>query len=983
MNSAKGRPVKSRQQTVELFVAPNGDDRWSGRLPEPAKDRRDGPFATVLRARNAIRSLRKKPGAVAVPVRVRIRGTHYLDETLTFGPSDSGTAKAPVVYTAYEGECPVLSGGQRVTGWREEAVGGRACWVADLPAVAKGEWHFTQLFVNGRRRPRARLPKEGYYRFAAYPEGVEPVPQQWLCGPDRMHFRPGDIQPWRNLDDVKLVALQLWFEAHHRIKELDLDRSLVAFRAKSLGGLKDEKGEFARYFLENVFEALDTPGEWYLDRPSGKLYYLPMPGETPTTTEVIAPRLDVLVSFAGSERRPVSHIRLENLRLLHSEWDYPADDPGSIQAAFKVPGAVVFDRAESCVLYGCELAHIAQYGIEVRTGSSGNQIVACSIHDMGAGGVRIGHEWMRRQNETTVGPLVRTDSRPMATTVSDCEIHDGAMLHPSAIGVWVGNSGHNRILHNHIFNMNYTGISCGWTWGYAPTATVDNRIEFNHIHHINWSRVLSDNGGIYTLGIQPGTTLRGNLIHHIGCYGYGGWGIYPDEGTSEVIIENNVVYQTDDAGFSTHYGRDNVVRNNIFALSGRAHINPGMRLERHRTTVFERNIVCWEPENLRTSDWPLRNYLFRDNLLWKTTGPVDFGNGTTLDDWQAGGQHRGTILADPLFADPEAGDFSMRRDSPALRLGFKPIDLSHVGPRLGGRRPSSLDQWRAGVVKPKPIVCTLLELDTSGKLRLTVRNVGDATASGRLRLSAWPAGEIAVRGKASFTFRGLKPGGEKAACFEMEVQPGVGSAAIETHPTGRGLVPALLHVPRQWRIGRTPPIAAPADIGGRLESLDPVVLSMATRVAAALKLAVAGGDLAIEVAVNDRTIRRISPAWQGSCVELFADPADARPESPVVQLFLLPAAGAEPAEARRQDGVEEKPEPEIRVASEPTADGYMLRALIPLTVLKLATDLRAFRVEVAVTTALRPGVAQSRVALFGAVQAYSSSVGYGTVEVGC
>ena len=181
----------------------------------------------------------------------------------------------------------------------------------------------------------------------------------------------------------------------------------------------------------------------------------------------------------------------------------------------KQPGAVVFQGAEDCVLYNCEVARIAQYGVEVRAGSARNRIVACAIHDMGAGGVRLDHEWLGRVDVTSTGADEPVQRQPLATTVSDCRIHDGALLHPSAIGVWVGNAARNNILHNEIFNLNYTGVSCGWVWGYGPTATVANRIEHNHIHHINTARILSDNGGIYTLGTQPGTDVSGQMTRSI------------------------------------------------------------------------------------------------------------------------------------------------------------------------------------------------------------------------------------------------------------------------------------------------------------------------------------------------------------------------------------------------------------------------------------------------------------------------------------
>lgn len=778
---------------VTLYVSLHGRDDWSGTLADPRADAADGPLRTVAAARDRLRA--NRAGAVPIPARVWIRaGVHYLDETLEFTHLDSGTPEDPVVYAAFPGEAVVLSGGCRITGWRPQLHAGQDCWTADLPEVAAGRWYFTQLFVGGQRRPRPRLPKAGWYRFARLPDGAERR-VEWMHGPDRVHYQPGQFSArWRHRDDIKVMALQLWFEAHHRLAEVDEERQLVVFRAPSLGSLEDERGEMARFCVENVYEALDTPGEWYLDRAQGQLSYLPLPGEDPDYLEVIAPRLESLLVLRGDSGAPVHDLRFENLGWQHAEWDYPRDDPGSIQAAFKVPGAIVLDRAERCIFYGCQVSHIAQYGFEVRTGSTANAIVACAIHDMGAGGVRIGHEQMAAVEATSPGGTAPEPMRvPIATTVTDCRIHDGATLHPSAIGIWVGNSGRHRIAHNHIFNLNYTGISCGWVWGYGPTATVGNRIEFNHIHHINTERLLSDNGGIYTLGTQPGTVLRGNLIHDIGCYHYGGWGIYPDEGTSEVLIESNLVYATDGAGFSTHYGRDNWVRGNVFAGARRDHINPG-KLEGHRTTLFEANIVSWRQGALRPRDWPVTHYLFRDNLLWPHGGAALFGEGVPLAYWQGQGQHLGTQVADPLFADPDGGDFALRRDTPARALGCRALAVDSAGPRDRRGRPESYEDWPFADKAPLQLVRTRFVGLGENRYRVVATNDGDLPASGRLRLQVWPHGHARLRGTPRLAFRDLAPGASVEADFQVVPAPGARLVCVASVPVGTGLHPASLHV---------------------------------------------------------------------------------------------------------------------------------------------------------------------------------------------
>ena len=980
-------------RTLDIFVHPRGNDHWSGRLPEPNAGLTDGPVATVQCASVRARTLRASSEATGAGVRVLLRGGVYeMEKPLMLTGADSGTADAPAVFAAYPGEAPILSGGCRIDGWKTDTVNGRPCWAVDLPAVRTGGWNFTQLFVNGERRFRSRLPKTGYYRFTDIPPAPPGV--RWFKGPDVVGFEEGHIQEWRNRDDIRIVILEYWFEAFRRIKSLDLAKRRVGFNCGSIGSLRDERQLPARYFVENVFEALSEPGEFYLDRAAGRLYYLPLPGEDCATAEVIAPRLSELLVLAGCEDAPVRHVRFENIAFRHAEWNYPDDDCGSVQAASKVPGAVVLAWAEECVLYGCEVSHVAHYGIDIRTGSAGNRIVACAIFDLGAGGVRIGHENMERVDETTTAiQPPRRDGRRMATTVCDCEIHHGSRIHYQAVSVLVGNSGGNRIRHNHIHDMNYTGISCGWTWGFGDNATVDNRIEFNHIHHINWERMLSDNGGIYTLGRQPGTTVRGNLIHHIGCYGYGGWGIYLDEGSSEILIDNNCVYVTDDACFFTHYGRDNVARNNIFALAGRNHVNPGSRPQLHRTTLFERNLVYWRTGTFQNSEclWMPSHYLIRNNLLWDGRGgDLDLGRGDTLSDWNAIGQHVGTVVANPLFLDPEAGDFSVRDDSPAASVGFKPFDTRQAGPRLRGDRPASYDGWSADMGDgARPIVHTALE-ETAAGFRVTVQNLGQAPARGRIRLRCAPAGAVVFAAPPRMEFSDLQPGASRSAEFAVRRRRPLPHATVETVVTGAGLVPTLVFCDwLEWTIATMPSIASVDGVAATLKRAQtlPFLWSRALKVGV-MRMALAGDDLAVWMRIDDPVPHRGTSVPAGSCIEFFVATTRDRASAPAAdaarlrQVFLVPAADGQPDQIFISAGTSRIDDPRMRMVTKPVAGGYELAALIPLELLQVCATDRELFVEAAARIMHPPAAIPRRASLFNAFSPWSDNTGFERVTIG-
>ena len=165
----------------------------------------------------------------------------------------------------------------------------------------------------------------------------------------------------------------------------------------------------------------------------------------------------------------------------------------------------------------------------------------------------------------------------------------------------------NTVAHNHIHHGGYTGVSIGWVWGYQRSVSQNNRIEFNHIHHIGG--VLSDMGGIYTLGVSPGTVIRNNHIHDVDANHYGGWGIYHDEGSTHLLVENNVVHHTKFAPFNIHFAKEVTVRNNIFALGKLEQASRG-RAEPHKSVFFENNIVYWREGELLSKNWKDVPYTF-------------------------------------------------------------------------------------------------------------------------------------------------------------------------------------------------------------------------------------------------------------------------------------------------------------------------------------------------------------------------------------
>lgn len=601
------------KETV-FYVSPDGNDTWSGCFTEPNAARNDGPLRTLEAAQAVVRRHKggmKEPGEIRIFIR---SGTYELTQPWLFTAQDSGFPSAvpqlaqtwPVVWAAYPGEKPVISGGTRINNkWWQEIVNGREVWVTEIPEVAAGRWNFRQLWVNGQRRNRPCLPKQGMRQveraFDADYNGF-----YLNAGSSRFGFKAGELSAaWRNLHDIELQFFGWWVAPRVWLDAVDETERIAWFDRNSMMRLAWGLGDGVDYRVENVFDALGDSGEWYLDRPAGKLYYIPVPGEDMTTAEIVAPRLETLLRIDGA-----ANLGFEGLTFAHNEWCQPGHFADSIQASYEVPGAVILDRADNCEFRNCRILHTNTYGVEMEHDTVGATLEFCELRDLGAGGVKIWHGCRRN-------------------AVVDCEIADGGHFFPAGVGVLIGRSTGNRIVHNHIHNFFYSGISVGWNWGYGESDGYGNIIEWNHIHDIG-KGLLSDMGGIYLLGHAAGTRLRYNHVHDVTCRRYGGWCIYTDEGSSDVLIESNLCYNADKELFHQHYGRNNQIRNNIFAYGGDAVLAYG-KPEPHLGLVFESNIfLSRNTPILRGAGigrWTPQQTVFRNNLYWCEAGPVTFNFG--------------------------------------------------------------------------------------------------------------------------------------------------------------------------------------------------------------------------------------------------------------------------------------------------------------------------------------------------------------------
>ena len=655
-------------QAATLYVSPQGNDAWSGRLAKANNERTDGPKASLAGARDEIRKF-KAQGPLKEPVQVIVAaGTYTLAEPFVLAPQDSGTKDCPITYQAAEGAKPLFSGGRIITDFQP---GKDGIWQARIPDVAQGKWYFEQLFVNGQRATRARTPNKWYHYMGETSE----VPIEGKEGQYRRvtPVRPDALEPLRELSpqeirDVTLMAYHKWCITRRYLTDIDTAANIIITVGEQLKSYSGWPGN-TRFHLENFKTALDAPGEWFLAR-DGMLYYKPRPGEDMTKAEVIAPLVEKLVIFEGDPQAGqfVEYITLKGLTFHHNSYLLPPTGYAPFQAAYATEAAVMADGARNITLQDCEIGHVATYGVWFRRGCRDCRVERSYIHDLGSGGVRIGEGEIRPDEP----------SRTSHITVDNNIIRTGGRIYTSAVGVWVGQSGDNTLTHNEIADFFYTGISVGWRWGYAESLGKRNTIRFNNVHHIGWG-VLCDMGGIYTLGPSEGTVVSDNIFHDVYAYSYGGWGLYTDEGSTGIVIENNLVYNVKTGCFHQHYGKENIVRNNIMAFSKLYQVQ-ATRVEEHLSFNFENNIVYYTEGVLLSGPWTQVKINMDNNCYWNAAGnAVDFV-GKTLDDWRKEtGHDPNSIVADPLFVDPQNFDFHLKPDSPALKLGFKPFDYTKAG----------------------------------------------------------------------------------------------------------------------------------------------------------------------------------------------------------------------------------------------------------------------------------------------------------------
>lgn len=649
-------------QNLIIYLSPTGSDSNPGT--------KEMPLASLVAACNKALQYRNNRNLNQSIEIIALEGEYFMQQPLLLTHDDSGTDEAPLLIRGEEGRKVIFRGGIKVSGWEQV---NEKLWRAFIPQAAYYDSYFEQLYVNGRRAVRARTPNDGFFYIREVTEtvlekGSGRAPQLAVQKIKLDSAGTQIFSSFTNDDfrDAVVTFYHKWDNTRKHIEGFSMEDNAVFIIG---GGMKpwNPLDDRTRYFVDNYKAALDAPGEWFLDR-SGYLYYIPLKGEEIENSSVFVPVLKEFISIEGeSFDRKVSNIRFENMVFEVTGYHTPDAGNEPAQAASPIGAVITLDFARNIEFINCEVAHTGTYAFWFRKGCSDCVVNHCYLNDLGAGGIKIGETTLREDLSEITNSI----------TIDNNIITDGGHIFPCAVGIIIFHASDNMLVHNDISNLRYSGISVGWVWGYSYSPAKRNKIEYNHIHHLGWGE-LCDMGGVYTLGASEGTTVSNNVVHHIYSFDYGGWGLYTDEGSFGITMANNLVYLCKNSGFHQHYGKENIIRNNIFACNIRSQLQ-ATRIEDHRSLSFANNIIYFDTGTLLSSNWHKFNLLTDYNCYWDTRSEeIKFAD-MTFDEWQKSGKDIHSVIADPMFVNPEEFNFDFKSLSLTKRIRFIPFDYSDAG----------------------------------------------------------------------------------------------------------------------------------------------------------------------------------------------------------------------------------------------------------------------------------------------------------------
>lgn len=492
---------------ADFVVSPNGNDSNPGNA--------SSPFKTVGRAQQAVRS---QASGMSDDLVVYLRGgTYRLGGTLNFDDRDSGQNGHNVVYRAWPGEKPVLTTASKISGWSSAGSG--------MVKTNIGTGYKTRhLFVNNQRAVRARTGNtSGFTKTSSgYNVGIS------------------GMANWGGKKHIEIIGFREWRDYHCGVSSISGGNITVDQPCWEWANLSPAIGKPT--YIENAFELLDQPGEWYHDRSSGELFYMPRSGENISGATVWAATGGQIIKGTG-----VKDFSLEGLTFAYSGWDGPEDSDGyapiqtnilfSSDSDFRVPGAVHFSQSVRIGVKDNTFTHLGAGGLALDQRTRRVEAIGNKFEDISAYAVSVGE--VEDEDETDFNRQHRN------VTISNNYITKIGQEFRDSPAIFMGYVRNMLVQHNEIHNIPYSGMTMGWGWGQDSYAR-NNIISNNHIY--NFIKVLTDSAAIYTLSSQPNSEIHDNYIHNnhdrFGC-------LYPDEGSANMRWHHNVCEDLDQSSYYT------------------------------------------------------------------------------------------------------------------------------------------------------------------------------------------------------------------------------------------------------------------------------------------------------------------------------------------------------------------------------------------------------------------------------------------------
>lgn len=701
---------------AEIYVSPNAAAGGDGSKTKP--------FATIEEAQKRVRALLKegKTGNITVWMG---GGTYYLEKAWMMNQMDSHSGNYTVTYRNVEGETPLVDGGIRLTGWKPYQNG---IYMTKIPEGFDPQ----TLYENGERVTIARYPNEGYNRAVM----SEETPKR------RFFFREGDLPVVAHPEALKLYLWPggpsghyNWSMARPQVVSVDYTTRAVQLNRDVIYDI----GTGSRYFAYNALEFLDVPGEYYVDKTTSTLYYMPKSKNIEEAVIVMPPKFDLL-NISGTEKERAQNIRLEGLEIRSTDLN---------------KNNIFMTNAQNIAIERCKIYGSGNVGVYMKGSVRNCSVNNSLIYQTGFYGV------------FAEGPGNTSAITNYGNTVTACHIHHIGEMNGNAAGVRFSNTAfcygaYNKINDSprnamHLLgqpDQNLTGKSIEGVQITEENVRDFKTSEYNTLAYNDASRCIQDSQDTNALGawgIDHGNVMRKNAVHDnilpliterandSFWFPY-----YFDENSNGSFLESNLSYDNQlveggpmRAAFHNNGSRDTMVRGNIFAdanyTTGVISINDMNATDRRSQRVsIQHNIFTGFKDTIyHFGGWNNDTYGGMDyNTFYSASGQYLMGGKVpvqTLAQWQQREvpSDRNSIIADPCFVSQETNDYRLKYESPSYLQGFVDINQSDIGLPAGfafadaADLPKQAFTYREGDYFKK--AWTTLELGAQAKLKTDVR----------------------------------------------------------------------------------------------------------------------------------------------------------------------------------------------------------------------------------------------------------------------